>query len=188
MGFGKWAFAGAALMLAGAAGATPADDTAIGTVEAAQTAAWNAHDAHGFAALFAPDADLVSVRGVQWQGRDVIEQKIGLAFASIYAKSSLRIDGVAVRSLSPDLALATVNWSMTGLGPANDMSVAGIQTQLLKKSDAQWLILSFHNTVTTPDQPLPMAATAQPAKKAEPEKPKRRCIVANAKGECIIGG
>jgi uncharacterized protein (TIGR02246 family) len=186
MGFVKWVFAGASLALAGAAGATPADD-AIREVETAQAATWNAHDAHGFAQLFAPDADVIDVRGSQWHGRDATELMIARAFASVFAKSSLRIDAVNVRSLSPDLALAYVNWTMTGIGSGGDVARSGIQTQVLKKIDDRWLILSFQNTSAMPDRPLPTAAV-QPAAKPEAEKPKRRCIVGNARGGCVIGG
>lgn len=187
MGFVKWAFAGALLTLAASLGATPTDDAAIRDIEAAQATTWNAHDAHGFAQLFASDADVIDVHGSQWHGRDTTELMIAQAFASVFAKSSLRIDAVNVRSLSPDLALAYVNWTMTGIGLTGDSAQSGIQTQVLKKVDDRWLILSFQNTSAMPERPRPTAIT-QPAAKPEAEKPKRRCIVGNAQGGCIIGG
>lgn len=187
MGFVKWVFAGALLALASTADATQSDDDAIRDVEAAQATTWNAHDAHGFAQLFAPDADVIDVRASQWHGRDATELMIAQAFASVFAKSNLRIDAVNIRSLSPDLALAYVNWTITGIGSAADVARSGIQTQVLKKVDDRWLILSFQNTSAMPDRPRPTVIT-QPAGKHEADKPKRRCIVGNAQGGCIVGG
>jgi uncharacterized protein (TIGR02246 family) len=173
--------------LPGMAMAEPSGDAAIRNIQTAQEVAWNAHDANAFAQLFAEDADAVNVLGWQWTGRAEIEQKLGDAFAYVFAASRLHIDDVRIRSLSPDLALAHVTWSMTGArnadGSGGNAPQRGIETQLLQRSGGgEWRILSFQNTVATPEHPFPTNASAEQVKAAQPH----RCLVANRNGNCWV--
>jgi uncharacterized protein (TIGR02246 family) len=181
LAFGLLAFG-----LSGAAVAEPAGDAAIRNIQTAQEVAWNAHDAHAFAQLFAEDADAVTLFGWQWTGRAEIEQKLGRAFAYVFATSRLHIDDVRIRALSPDLALAHVTWSMTGArnpdGSDGNAPRSGIETQLLQRSAGEWRILSFQNTAATPEHPFPTNASAEQVKAAQP----RRCLVANRNGNCWV--
>jgi uncharacterized protein (TIGR02246 family) len=169
----------ASLLTSATAYAAPADDAAIRTVEAAQETAWNAHDAHAYAQLFTTDAVLINVLGWQWNGSAAIEQKLGDAFSFVFAQSRLHIEDVSIRAISDDLALAYVNWSMTGAkspdGSGANIPEHGIQTQVLRRSDGRWLIVSFQNTHKLPERDFPRVAP-----------PVRKCLVANREGKCII--
>ena len=185
-----------ALLLATApALAQPGDDAAIRQLEAQQEAAWNAHDAHAYAQLFAEDADLVNVLGWWWKGRAEAEQKLTAAFSYVFAHSILHVDDVSVRPLTDDLALAHVTWSMTGAaspdGSGRNIPQHGIQTQLLRRSEGRWLILAFQNTNAVPEHPFPSgpmpaaeAPAAAPAPDAAPAPP-RPCLVASTT-RCLI--
>ncbi len=187
--------------------AAAADAPEIQAVEAAQEAAWNAHDAHAYMDLFTADAVLINVLGWQWNGREEAERKLGRAFEFVFADSKLHIDAVKVRPLSPDLALAYVSWTMVGAkspdGAGADIPRHGIQTQLLRKADGRWLILSFQNTNAVPERPFPIVEAqapanppaaqpanavqpVQPAQSVQPAQPARRCFLADHSGKCLI--
>ena len=142
-----------------ASAAFSTDEAAIRAVESRQAEAWNAHDATAYARLFTPDADVVNVLGWHWTGRAELEQKLGNAFAFVFAHSALRIADVSVRFLSDEIAVAHVRWSMTGAvspdGSGSNIPQTGIQTQILRKAAGQWLITAFQNTNAVPERPFP---------------------------------
>lgn len=191
---GRTAIAGLLLAIAASARAAPADDAAIRAVQARQEAAWNAHDAHGYAQLFAEDADVVNILGWWWKGRAEAERKLATAFAFVFAESRLHIDDVSVRPLSDDLALAHVTWSMTGArspdGSGGNVPQHGIETQVLQRSPAGWLIVSFQNTNAVPERPFPMtairAAPAPAVSDPTTAAPARACLVGRRDGQCLI--
>ena len=185
------------IALAAPSWAGPPDEAAIREVETRQEQAWNTHDARAYARLFAEDADVINVLGWHWKGRAEAEQKLGSAFAFVFARSSLHIDDVAIRPLSDDLALAHVTWTMTGArspdGSGGSVPQHGIQTQLLRKTDGRWLILSFQNTNAVPERPFPMGPAAVSASPPNPPGPPEGnknggsgCWVANRDGKCLI--
>jgi uncharacterized protein (TIGR02246 family) len=136
-----------------------ADDAAIRQVQARQADAWNRHDAHDYAELFAPDGDAVNVVGWWWQGRADIERKLNQAFAVMFRESKLTVTDVKVRLLAPEIALAHVRWTMTGAKapPGMPEPRQGIQTQVLHKVEGKWLIEGFQNTLAIPERPFPRA-------------------------------
>ncbi len=180
------AFGGLVLGLAGSAIAAPSDQVAIRQVETAQEVAWNAHDAHAYAQLFTEDADCVNILGWHWQGRAEIERKLSQGFAYVFAASRLHIDDVRVRPLSPDLAIASVGWSMTGArspdGSANNIPQKGIQMQVLARVSDRWRIVSFQNTSQVPERPFPTDGSVEQAKRAR----QQRCLLADRRGSCLI--
>lgn len=201
------ALAGLAIVASASPCAAAADAPEIQAVESAQEAAWNAHDAHAYMDLFTADAVLINVLGWQWNGREEAEQKLGRAFEFVFAESKLHIDAVKVRTLSPDLALAYVSWTMVGAkspdGSGAGIPQHGIQTQLLRKADGRWLILSFQNTNAVPERPFPIVEAqapanppaaqpanavqpVQPAQPVPPAQPARRCLLADHSGKCLI--
>src|SRR5882757_9343766 len=107
------------------------DADAIRALEVHQESAWNDHNAHAYAQLFIPDADIVNVLGWWWKSRAELEQKLGAGFASVFAHSQLHIDAVDVRFLTPKVAIAHVRWSMTGAespdGSGKNIPTKGIQ-------------------------------------------------------------
>ncbi len=134
------------------------DDEEIRAIEAAQATTWNAHDAGAYARLFSDDADVVNVLGWWWKSRAELEQKLGRAFATVFAHSALRVEDVSLRFLSDDLAVAHVRWSMTGAvspdGSGGNVPQQGIQTQLLTKTAGHWAISVFQNTNAVPERPF----------------------------------
>ena len=133
---------------------TPAEPSAtdraafVGLVETFATA-WNAHDAHAFAAIFAPDADFTNILGDHARGRDKVEAFHAPLFAGIFKLSHLNSAIRSVRMLTPDLAEVDVDWDMIGA-----MTPAGVAIPrrtglgdlvLARRSRGGWLILVMHN-------------------------------------------
>ena len=142
-------------------------DTAIREVQARQAAAWNAHDAAAYAKLFSEDGDVVNVLGWWWQGRSEIQSKLSEAFAWVFRDSKLAITEVHTRLIDPSTAIAHVRWTLDGAkvppgAPAPPRE--GIQLQVLRKTGDQWLIVSFQNTNSAPEQPFPKGPPTEPVK------------------------
>jgi len=146
--------------LTGTPSSTLRHEEQIRTLEEAQAAAWNAHDIRAYAALFTEDAQIINVLGWRWRSRAELEQKLGRGFSWVFAESALSIDQVYVRLVSSNTAVATVTWSLTGArsptGAPTDVPQRGIQTQVLRRQDDQWLIAYFQNTNSLPERDMPL--------------------------------
>lgn len=138
------------------------DETAIRALEARQPEAWNHQDAKAYASLFAEDGDCVNVVGWWWKGRAEIERKLTDAYVYVFKESTLTITNVDIRSLTPDVAVVHVRWTMTGARTPSGLPVPqqGIQTHVLQKKGGQWLIAAFQNTNSLPEMPFPKGAVA----------------------------
>jgi uncharacterized protein (TIGR02246 family) len=102
----------------------------------------------------------VNVLGRWWRGRAEIVSKLEAAFAFVFRDSTLAIEEVHVRLLSPTIAVAHVRWTMEGAkappgAPAPPR--VGIQLRMLEKTDRQWRIVSFQNTNSIPQTEFPKA-------------------------------
>src|SRR5450755_668123 len=69
--------------------ATEKDETAIGSVVTHLMDAWNQHDVHAFALVFAKTADFTNVRGMGASGRLAIEEFHAPGFQTIFKDSHL---------------------------------------------------------------------------------------------------
>lgn len=133
------------------------DEAAVRAVVQAQQHDWNRHDARAFAALYTEDADVVNVQGWWWRGRAEIERKLTAAHAFVFRESTLTITSIAVRFLTPEVAVAHARWKMTGarMPPGMAHPHDGLETLLLQKLNGKWLIAAFQNTNYLPERPFP---------------------------------
>jgi len=126
---------------------TDADSSAIKQVVAGYSKAFNHHDAHATANLFAEDADFTNLRGVNRHGRKEIEQ----IFVTLYAgvlKNAHQTDTVKnVRFLTPEIAVMDDLWEINGSTAADgseNPARKGIFDRVLTKVKGQWVITAFH--------------------------------------------
>ncbi len=118
--------------------------------------AWNHHDMKAFADQFTKGADFVNVAGRWWKGRAEIEEKHAAAHATIFRESTLSIDDVQIRFLTPEIAVAHVLTSLAGQKTPDGDPVAprkAILTQVLKKQNGKWMIDVSQNTDIRPQEP-----------------------------------
>ena len=81
-----------------------ADEAAIRRVIDAFTKAYDAGDAKAIAALFMPDAEIVSEDGTTQQGRDAIETEFADVFKQ-HPKATIKSDVKSIRCVSATLAI-----------------------------------------------------------------------------------
>jgi uncharacterized protein (TIGR02246 family) len=118
--------------------------------------AWNQHDAHAFAALFTEDADFTNVRGTHAQGRKGVEEFHAPLFTGPVFKDSHQTGQLrGVRFLKPDVAVADIDWEMTGAKTPEGLARPprkGLLDWAMVKTNGRWLIAVMHNTDLTPAQ------------------------------------
>ena len=121
------------------ANAASADEQAIRKAVQAFVEQYNAHDADGLAALFAPDARMIFRDGTEVNGRDEIKQAFTQAFADS-PKGALSVVVELLRFLTPDVA---VEEGFTTLFPDGETLVAKSRyTVVHLKKDGKWLMQS----------------------------------------------
>jgi uncharacterized protein (TIGR02246 family) len=135
------------------------DEADIHAVTMGLQDAWNRHDMKAWAGLFSEDADFVNVVGWWWKGRLEIEKKHAAAHAFIFRESTLTVDEIHTRFLTPQIALVHTRWSLAGHKnpdgtPGNPRK--GIFTLVLQKQSGKWLVSAAQNTDSIPEVPMPM--------------------------------
>ena len=134
------------------------DKSAIEALVAKFNDAWNRHDAHALAALFAEEADFTNVRGEHAGGRKAIEDMHAPLFAGfVFKDSHLTGELRSVRFLKADIAVADVDWEMMGAGGPGGVvrpPRKGLLDWVLVGAGGNWLIVVMHNTEFN-SQPVP---------------------------------
>jgi uncharacterized protein (TIGR02246 family) len=129
-------------------------ESKIEAVLAALQDSWNRHDMSAFAAQFTEDADFVNVVGMHQRGRPAIEAQHVAIHKTAFRNSQLRTLSHSVRFLAPQVAVAHVDWEMTGHDTSNvkDWSLPevrkGVLTAVLVSEGDTWRITALHNTDT----------------------------------------
>ncbi|HEX8701410.1 MAG TPA: SgcJ/EcaC family oxidoreductase [Myxococcaceae bacterium] len=134
------------------------DEAAIRQLVAAQTEAWNRHDAAAWSKDFAPDADFVNIVGSVFQGRAEIEQRHAGIFASIFKESRTQVTVRKLVFLGPEAAVVDMDHEVTGHsglppGVQNTDASGTLRTRMkyvLRKSAGKWQIVAGQNTDVKP--------------------------------------
>ena len=118
------------------------------------TDSWNTHDMSTYAAQFTDDADFINVLGMHSRGRAEIESLHVTIHRTIFRNSTLKTLSCSLRPLAPGIALAHINWEMTGheIPPGAPFGKVrhGVVTGVFVEQDGKWRIRAFHNTDTVP--------------------------------------
>ena len=128
----------------------------IEAVLAAIPETWNRHDMAAYASHFTEDADFVNILGMHWRGRVAIEAQHVDIHKTVFRNSQLRTLGHTIRFLTPEVAIAHLNWQMTGheTGPVKGWQPAavrtGVLTAVLIPEGDVWRITAMHNTDSVP--------------------------------------
>src|SRR5271154_872017 len=137
--------------------ATEKDETAIRNVVTHLMDAWNQHDVHAFALVFAETADFTNVRGMGASGRVAIEEFHAPGFQPTFKDSHLTGSVKNIRFVKPDVAAVDVLWEMTGSTDRKGTPVPlrkGLLSFVMTKQHEQWSILVMHN-MDLPLEPPP---------------------------------
>ena len=131
----------------------PADEQAIRELAREWAGAWSRHDMPAMHALMTEDAELVTVAGAHWQGREQIQQAHTRLHRQQLRHSVWQNLAVEVQALAADLALAHVRWQMQGELAADDTPKAPrevIVSWVLVRSAGGWHIRAGHTTNVLP--------------------------------------
>lgn len=126
------------------------------------SAAWNHHDMVAFGKLFAPDAEFVNVQGHLWKGRNAIQTnhawshgtiprnnrgfgEANQLYYGIFRNSTMQFKEIEVRFLRGDVAVAHVNWELSGDARTKDPR-RGVMVFVLSRQGDKWLIDVAQNT------------------------------------------
>ncbi len=129
---------------------------------AAAVERWNRHDVPGYASLWTEDSDFVNVVGIHRRGRRELQLELEWLHGSRFRNTQVRMERPSVRLLTTELALAHVEWTMTGDPgmpgfPTEDGQRRGIFTHVVKRTPEGWRFLASQNTDTLPI-PDPLSA------------------------------
>jgi uncharacterized protein (TIGR02246 family) len=129
------------------------EDEAIRSVMDRFMEAWNRHDVHAFAAVFAEDADFTNVRGQGASGRAKIEEFHARPFATVFKDSHQKYTDIKIRYLRPGIAAVDAPWEMTGATDAQGNPRPprqGLLNFVMMKNAGQWQVVVMHNMDLTP--------------------------------------
>jgi uncharacterized protein (TIGR02246 family) len=135
-----------------------ADETAIIQLGIDWQNAWNTRDADALTALVAEDVDFVTVLGPNgWlMGQTRFQEVHSRMFTTLFTESQWTTDGVHVKFIRPDLAIARVLWATTGdrvRHVKHGEPRQGIFTWVTEKIDGRWRIIASQNTESMPILP-----------------------------------
>jgi uncharacterized protein (TIGR02246 family) len=122
---------------------------------AAMAERWNRHDIEGYVRLWTEDLDFVNVVGLHRRGRRELQAELEWLHGGRFQNTQIRIESSAVRWLTADLALAHVEWSMTGDPgmpgfPTQDGKRRGIFTHVVQRTADGWRFVASQNTDRLP--------------------------------------
>jgi len=116
--------------------------------------AWNAHDITALGDLFADDADFIDVFGNWFKGRAAFEQVLAQRHRSVFRESRFARKDVAIRRVSPGLAIVHAVIELAGATSPDGQPLApalGVMSYVMERQDPnRWRILAFQNTAVMP--------------------------------------
>jgi uncharacterized protein (TIGR02246 family) len=131
----------------------------------AWTGAWNAHDMRAAVALVASDVDFVTVAGRWLRGRDEFFRHHHEIHRLHMRETRWATLGYATRRLGDDLALAHLEWTLSGeLDPDGTPRPprSGTFTWVIAYTHGSWLIAAAHNTNLRADTPHRLVSKGHP--------------------------
>jgi uncharacterized protein (TIGR02246 family) len=122
------------------------DEAAIQAVLGESYRAWEAGDADGMVANYAPDATAIMTGSLR-HSRDVIRQNMALAFAGPLKGSSTYNKQLSLRFVGRDAAIVVSESGILFGGETEVPEARKVNaTWVLEKRDGQWLIAAYHNS------------------------------------------
>lgn len=112
-------------------------------------AAFNRHDAKGWAAPFLEDGDFTNVTGLTRHGRKEVEERFAGLFAAGLKDAHRTCTVRHVRFITPDIAAVDADWELVG-SKASDGSEnpvrKGLFTWVMVKRAGKWQFAVFHES------------------------------------------
>lgn len=130
-----------------------ANSAEIRQVVAQFLAAFNRHDAQGWAAPFVKNADFMNIFGLAVHGRDKIEDRFRMLFAGTLKHAHRTATIRHIRFIKPDVAVVDASWVLVGSRTANGRAHRvrkGMFIWTMVKRDGHWKFANFYEFVIVP--------------------------------------
>lgn len=125
---------------------TDADRAAVAGLTQRVVAAWAAHDAEAFAAVFTADGSMI-MPGVHHKGRQEIQDFMAAAFAGPYRGTQVTGTPFDMRFLAPDVALLLTEGGVIAAGESELRPESTIRASWLAvRQDGEWLLAAYQNS------------------------------------------
>lgn len=112
-------------------------------------AAFNNHDAHGWAAPFGEDGDFTNVSGLTKHGQKEVEERFQELFAGSLKDAHRTAKIRHLRFVKPDVAAVDAEWELIGSRAKDGSENAprrGMFTFVLVKQNGRWMFADFHES------------------------------------------
>jgi uncharacterized protein (TIGR02246 family) len=128
------------------AGPSMSDRAAVAAVPQRIIAAWAAHDAEAFAAVFTEDGTMI-LPGLYRKGREDIRSYLAEAFAGPYHGTRVAGQAVDVRFLSAEVGVLITDGGVLAPGETEVASAHAVRgSWLVVKQQGQWQLAAYQNS------------------------------------------
>ena len=117
--------------------------------------AWNSNDSQRFAAIFQEDADYITIFGLHYNGRELVDTNHRIIFDTIYKESWSRFSIENVRFVRPDVVVV---FTKAELELKSGETLSSRPTLTLTKDSGRWQIAVLQNTIVSNEQRANKAA------------------------------
>lgn len=122
--------------------------------------AFNTKDANAFAALFAPEAEFVSILGQRMRGREGIAAGHKVVFEKLLTGTRMTVTRIDVMPLSDQIVMMHAEWNRERLPEATATTLppgSGVLTFIARRTAQDWELMAATNVQesTPPGAPRP---------------------------------
>lgn len=129
------------------------NDEVIRKVYGEFVAAWNAHDPHRMAAMYAIDGDVMEPDGATAKGRNEVEKHFAEEHAAAFKNTELKLTVDSVWFVTGDVALVDGTYLVVGAVDPNGQPLPprkGLLTSVLIKEDGTWHVAASRSMIPIP--------------------------------------
>jgi uncharacterized protein (TIGR02246 family) len=128
---------------------TADDEAAVRAVVSEFAKTWNRHDMEAMHRLNTGDVEWVNVTGNHWRGNPDVYKGHDTIHRTIFANTSMSIEGVVVRAIASDVAVAVATMKFGPVIIPSGQELPELKTRgsfVLVRRGGIWKVAHFHNT------------------------------------------
>jgi uncharacterized protein (TIGR02246 family) len=126
------------------------DESAVQTVVSEFANTWNRHDMKMMHELDTEDVEWINITGNYWRGKAAVYKGHDTIHRTIFAKTSMTVEDIAIRPIAPNVAVAVATMTFGPVILPTGQEAPEIKTRgsfTTVKREGIWRIAHFQNTV-----------------------------------------